>query len=235
VTSGDFDHVAVDDVSRHFGRRRAVSRVSFTARAGAILGLLGPNGAGKSTLLTMLATLLRPTSGVIRFGSLDPRADGAGLRGRIGILGHDLFLYPELTAAENLAFFAGLYRRADPAAVALRALDQAGLADRARDQVNSFSRGMRQRVALERALIHQPRLALLDEPFTGLDDASAAALVRRLGTLRESGTIVILATHDLDLAEGLLDEAVFLRDGRVAAAVARPERLRATYRDVMGA
>ena len=235
MTSGDFDHVAVDDVSRHFGRRRAVSRVSFTARAGAILGLLGPNGAGKSTLLTMLATLLRPTSGVIRFGSLDPRADGAGLRGRIGILGHDLFLYPELTAAENLAFFAGLYRRADPAAVALRALDQAGLADRARDQVNSFSRGMRQRVALERALIHQPRLALLDEPFTGLDDASAAALVRRLGTLRESGTIVILATHDLDLAEGLLDEAVFLRDGRVAAAVARPERLRATYRDVMGA
>ena len=235
MTSGDFDHVAVDDVSRHFGRRRAVSRVSFTARAGAILGLLGPNGAGKSTLLTMLATLLRPTSGVIRFGSLDPRADGAGLRGRIGILGHDLFLYPELTAAENLAFFAGLYRRADPAAVALRALDQAGLADRARDQVNSFSRGMRQRVALERALIHRPRLALLDEPFTGLDDASAAALVRRLGTLRESGTIVILATHDLDLAEGLLDEAVFLRDGRVAAAVARPERLRATYRDVMGA
>ena len=231
----DFDHVAVDDVSRHFGRRRAVSRVSFTARASAILGLLGPNGAGKSTLLGMLATLLRPTSGSIRFGSLDPRADGAGLRGRIGILGHDLFLYPELTALENLAFFAGLYRRADAAAVALRALEQAGLADRARDQVTSFSRGMRQRVALERALIHEPRLALLDEPFTGLDDASAAALVRRLGTLREGGTIVILATHDLDLAEGLLDEAVFLRDGRVVTAVSRPERLRATYRDVMRA
>ena len=231
----DFDHVAVDDVSRHFGRRRAVSRVSFTARAGAILGLLGPNGAGKSTLLGMLATLLRPTSGSIRFGSLDPRADGAGLRGRIGILGHDLFLYPELTALENLAFFAGLYRRADAAAVALRALERAGLAGRARDQVTSFSRGMRQRVALERALIHEPRLALLDEPFTGLDDASAAALVRRLGTLREGGTIVILATHDLDLAEGLLDEAVFLRDGRVVTAVSRPERLRATYRDVMRA
>ena len=94
---------------------------------------------------------------------------------------------------------------------------------------------MRQRVALERALIHDPRLALLDEPFTGLDDTSAAALVRRLGTLRQSGAIVILATHDLDLAEGLLDEAVFLRDGRVAAAVSRPERLRSTYRDVMRA
>ncbi len=231
----EFDHVAVDDVSRHFGRRRAVSRVSFTARAGAILGLLGPNGAGKSTLLAMLATLLTPSSGTIRFGSFDPRVDGSGVRGRIGVLGHDLFLYPELTALENLAFFAGLYRRADPSAAALSALDQAGLADRARDPVNSFSRGMRQRVALERALIHEPRLALLDEPFTGLDDTSAAALVRRLGTLRQSGAIVILATHDLDLAEGLLDEAVFLRDGRVAAAVSRPERLRATYRDLMKA
>jgi heme exporter protein A len=239
VNSGDgnaeFNHVAVDDVSRHFGRRRAVSRVTFAARAGTILGLLGPNGAGKSTLLAMLATLLRPSAGTIRFGSLDPRADGAGVRGRIGVLGHDLFLYPELTALENLAFFAGLYRRAEPSAVAMRALDQAGLADRADDPVNSFSRGMRQRVALERALIHDPRLALLDEPFTGLDDTSAAALVRRLGTLRQSGAIVILATHDLDLAEGLLDEAVFLRDGRVAAAVSRPERLRSTYRDVMRA
>jgi ABC-type multidrug transport system ATPase subunit len=93
---------------------------------------------------------------------------------------------------------------------------------------------MRQRVALERALIHQPRLALLDEPFTGLDDASAASLVARLRSLREAGTILVLATHDLDLAEGLIDQAVFLRDGRVVESVARPDRLRATYRDVMG-
>jgi ABC-type multidrug transport system ATPase subunit len=235
VGSADFDHVAADDVSRHFGRRRAVSRVTLTARSGAILGLLGPNGAGKSTMLAMLATLLQPTSGNIRFGVLDRRADGARLRGRIGVLGHDLFLYPELTARENLAFFAGLYGRPDPSAVATRALERAGLADRAHDPVNSFSRGMRQRVALERALIHEPRLALLDEPFTGLDDASTAALVRRLGALKTSGAIVILATHDLDLAEGLLDEAVFLRDGRVAAAVRRPEGLRSIYRDVMGA
>jgi ABC-type multidrug transport system ATPase subunit len=237
VTSGadsaEFDHVAVDDVSRHFGRRRAVSRVTFTARSGAILGLLGPNGAGKSTLLAMLATLLKPTSGAVRFGSLDPRLHGSELRGRIGILGHDLFLYPELTARENLAFFAGLYRQPDPSGAATRALTQAGLADRANDPVGSFSRGMRQRVALERALIHEPRLALLDEPFTGLDDSSAAALVRRLGLLRESGAIVILATHDLEIAEGLLDEAVFLRDGRIASTVSRPQGLRSTYRDVM--
>ncbi len=230
----DFDHVAAADVSRHYGRRRAVSRVTFTARAGTILGLLGPNGAGKSTMLAMLATLLRPTSGSIRFGSLDPRGHGAALRARIGILGHDLFLYPELTAHENLAFFAGLHQCPDPAAVATRALVQAGLADRARDPVHAFSRGMRQRVALERALIHAPRLALLDEPFTGLDDASAAALLARLRSLRDSGTIVILATHDLDLAEGLFDEALFLRDGRMVSSVAEPSHLRSTYRDVMG-
>lgn len=230
----DFDHVAVDDVSRHFGRRRAVSRVTFTARSGTILGLLGPNGAGKSTMLAMLATLLRPTSGTVRFGSLDAREHGATLRGRIGVLGHDLFLYPELTAHENLAFFAGLYQRTDPSAVAMRALTRAGLADRARDPVHSFSRGMRQRVALERALIHDPRLALLDEPFTGLDDASAAALLSRLRTLRDGGTIIILATHDLDLAEGLFDEVLILRDGRVASAVEQPEGLRSFYRNVMG-
>jgi ABC-type multidrug transport system ATPase subunit len=155
------------------------------------------------------------------------------VRARIGVLGHDLFLYPELTARENLRFFAGLYQHPGPEAAVGRALERAGLADRADDPVSSFSRGMRQRVALERALIHDPRLALLDEPFTGLDDASAAALVARLRALREAGAIVILATHDLDLAEGLLDEAVFLRDGRMVDVRSRPDALRATYRAVM--
>ena len=239
--------LTVDDVSRHFGRRRAVSHVSFTARAGDVLGLLGPNGAGKSTMLAMLATLLRPSSGRIDYGGLangrsdaaggstgqDPTGGGAALRARIGVLGHDLFLYPELTAAENLAFFAGLYNVADRQSAAMSALERAGLADRAGDQVATFSRGMRQRVALERALIHRPGLVLLDEPFTGLDDASAGALLRRLQALRDDGAVVIVATHDLDLAEGLLDHAVFLRDGRMAESVARPQGLRSTYRAVM--
>ena len=196
----DFDEVSAEDVSRHFGRRRAVSRVTFHATRGTILGLLGPNGAGKSTLLAMLATLLKPSSGAIRYGTLDPTG-GAALRARIGVLGHDLFLYPELTARENLAFFAGLYGIADSDARARAALERAGLDARRDDPVASFSRGMRQRVALERALIHEPRLALLDEPFTGLDDASTGALLARLRALRDSGAIVILATHDLDLVK----------------------------------
>ena len=229
----DFEEVSAEDVSRHFGRRRAVSRMTFRAARGMILGLLGPNGAGKSTLLAMLATVLRPSSGTIRYGTHEPSA-GSALRARIGVLGHDLFLYPELTARENLAFFAGLYGIADTDGRARAALERAGLDTRRDDPVSSFSRGMRQRVALERALIHDPRLALLDEPFTGLDDASSAALLGRLRALRESGAIVILATHDLDLAEGLLDRALFLRDGRIVEALATPGGLRSTYRNVIG-
>jgi ABC-type multidrug transport system ATPase subunit len=229
----DFDDLTAEDVSRHFGRRRALSRISFQTRRHSILGLLGPNGAGKSTMIAVLATLLRPSSGAVRYGTYSAGASGAALRSRIGILGHDLFLYPELSARENLAFFAALYGASEPNASADTALQRAGLADRAHDPISSFSRGMRQRVALERALIHDPRLVLLDEPFTGLDDASTAALVSRLQGLRDSGAIVVLATHDLDLAEGLLDSALFLRDGRMVDAVARPDALRSTYRSIM--
>jgi heme ABC exporter ATP-binding subunit CcmA len=230
----DFDQVTAENVSRHFGRRRALSRISFRAGSGMILGLLGPNGAGKSTMIALLATLMHPSEGDISYGPHTSKTTGASLRRTIGILGHDLFLYPELTARENLTFFAGLYGAGDARAAATAALEQAGLADRADDAIGSFSRGMRQRVALERALIHRPRLVLLDEPFTGLDDASAAALVARLRALRAEGAIVVLATHDLDLADGLLDSALFLRDGRVVDTVARPDALRSTYRAVMG-
>ena len=228
-----FDTISVEDVSRHFGRRRALSRVTFTASRGSVLGLLGPNGAGKSTLLAILATLQAPTSGRVAYGVLSAKEHGAALRSAIGVLGHDLFLYPELTARENLVFFASLSNVPDPASVASRSLERAGLADRAHDPVASFSRGMRQRLALERALIHAPRLVLLDEPFTGLDDASTGVLVSRLRQLRDDGAIVVLATHDLELADGLLDHAVFLRDGKVADSLARPAGLRDTYRALM--
>lgn len=233
ISALDFDTLSVDNLSRHYGRRRALSRVTFTASRGTVTGLLGPNGAGKSTMLGVLATLQRATSGQVRYGSYAAAEHGAALRAAIGVLGHDLFLYPELTARENLEFFAGLSNVADPASAAAAALERAGLADRADDLVSSFSRGMRQRTALERALIHGPRLVLLDEPFTGLDDASTGMLVSRLRALRDEGAIIILATHDLDLAEGLLDHALFLRDGRIVESLARPDALRARYRDLM--
>jgi ABC-type multidrug transport system ATPase subunit len=215
----DFDHVAVVQVGRHFGRRRALADISFTAGAGDIVGLLGPNGAGKSTLLAILGTLLAASTGRVEYGARRSEpADAAAIRGRIGMLGHDLFLYPELTALENLVFYGRLYGVVDAPAVARQALARAGLDARADDAVSSLSRGMRQRVALERALLHRPRLLLLDEPFTGLDQASAAALVARLREEQARGVITVLATHDLDVVDGLLTSTVFLRGGRQVAA-----------------
>ncbi|MDO8836261.1 MAG: ATP-binding cassette domain-containing protein [Vicinamibacterales bacterium] len=231
----DFETLTVRDVSRNFGRRRALVRVNLDCRAGEIVGLLGPNGAGKSTLLSILSTLLSPSSGEVRYGAQTAAGAGAGLRARLGLLGHDLYLYPELTARENLAFFARLYALADVPGAVDRALDHAFLSERADDLVSGYSRGMRQRLALERALLHTPRLLLLDEPFTGLDDASGQALVRRLAGLKASGTIVVLATHDLDLADGLLDRAVVLRDGRMLAIDSGSASLRDRYRGAVDA
>jgi len=231
----DFDRLVVDDVSRNFGRRRALSRVSLTCLSGEIVGLLGPNGAGKSTLLAILSTLLAPSSGVVRYGTVEARAAGCALRSRLGLLGHDLYLYPELTARENLEFFARLYGLERPRDRVSQALACAGLTERADDMVSGFSRGMRQRLALERALLHAPRLLLLDEPFTGLDDASGQALLARLRGLRHEGAIVVVATHDLDLAEGLLDKVAVLRDGRLLQVSNSAASLRDRYRETIQA
>ncbi len=231
--SGDFDRVSVVQLGRHYGRRRALADLSFTAGAGDIVGLLGANGAGKSTLLAILGTLLAASTGRVEYGDTTVVAGGAALRARIGMLGHDLFLYPELTARENLVFFGRLYGVSDVHARVAGALERAGLAARGDDAVSSYSRGMRQRVALERALLHGPRLLLLDEPFTGLDQASTAALVARLREEQARGAITLLATHDLDVVDGLLTEAVFLRAGRRAHASDVSGPLRDRYREAM--
>ncbi len=227
----DFLELSIRELSRHFGRRRALSRLSLECRAGETVGLLGPNGAGKSTLLAIVSTLAAPSSGEVRYGGRTARELGAALRGRIGVLSHDLHLYSELTARENLVFFGRLYGVADPENGAARALDRARLRDRGGDLVSGFSRGMRQRLALERALLHNPRLLLLDEPFTGLDDASTVALVERLRELRAAGSITLLATHDLDVAELVLDRAVILQDGRLVASEPDVRGLRRRYQD----
>jgi ABC-type multidrug transport system ATPase subunit len=226
----DFTSLTFSDVSRTFGRRRALNRVSFQCRAGQIVALLGPNGAGKSTLLSITATLLEPTSGTVRYGDQSARDAGAGLRGSIGLLGHDLFLYPELSASENLAFFGRIYGLRDVADRVGRALDRAELAERRDDPIAGFSRGMRQRLALERALLHEPRLVLLDEPFTGLDDAATAALRERLAGLRDAGRIVLVTTHDLETIEGIIDRALVLQAGRLVNIEPGTGSLRDRYR-----
>jgi heme exporter protein A len=230
LPEADFDVVETRDLSRHYGRRRALSRVTMTVRAGEIVGLFGPNGAGKSTLLGILSTLARPTGGEVRYGGRLAREVGDPLRARIGVLGHDLFLYGDLTARENLAFFGRLYGLRDANARVAEALAHARLDARANDRVSGFSRGLRQRLALERALLHGPRLVLLDEPFTGLDDESASLLVARLRSLRDRGAIVLMATHDFESADGLVDRAVCLNEGRASALPEIGGTLRERYR-----
>lgn len=231
--SASFDRVDLAEVSRHYGRRRAVTKISFGVGRGEILGLLGPNGAGKSTLIAMLATLVLPTNGSIRYGGQTAAEGGVALRGRIGLLAHELHLYSELSAAQNLEFFAQLHGL-DPAAVVPAALEQAGLTDRADDVVTSFSRGMRQRLGLERALINRPNLLLLDEPFTGLDDRAVTAVSGRLRRIASEGAIVVLATHDLDVADGLVTRSAIVKDGRLVSDEPASGGLRGRYRELVG-
>jgi len=229
----DFRRLLVTDVARHYGRRKALSQISFSCEAGEIVGLLGPNGAGKSTLLNILATLLTPSRGTVQYGDRTVRDGGAEVRAQIGMLGHDLFLYPELTANENLSFFAHLYGIADVPATVTAALARAGLSERGNDLVSGFSRGMRQRVALERALLHDPNLILLDEPFTGLDQSSTAALVGRLQERQRAGCMIVVATHDLDVADGVLTRAIYLKDGRIVGTDTDTHNLIDRYRRVI--
>ncbi|MEQ1727217.1 MAG: ABC transporter ATP-binding protein [Vicinamibacterales bacterium] len=226
----DFDRVELTELSRHFGRRKAVSRISLTLQSGDIVGLLGPNGAGKSTLLGMLATLVAPTTGTLTYGGRGIGELGEGIRGRIGVLAHELHLYPELTARQNLEFFARLHGLTDVAPLVGAALEQANLGDRGEDQVASFSRGMRQRLALERCLLHRPRLVLLDEPFTGLDDRAVRIVADRLTRTAAAGAIVVLATHDLDVADGLITRMAVVRSGRLLCDVPASAGIRQQYR-----
>ena len=229
----DFEEVHATDISRHFGRRRALSKLSLSLRAGEIVGLLGPNGAGKSTLIGILSTLVSAGSGEVRYGTHTSAAGGA-LRARIGFLAHELHLYSELSALQNLTFFARLHGLDDPA-LPHAALLRAGLAGRGDDVVSGFSRGMRQRLALERALLHAPRLVLLDEPFTGLDDQAVRIVDDRIRELAGAGAIVLVATHDLDLADGLVSRVVLVREGRLISDEPAAPGLRARYRSVVGA
>jgi ABC-type multidrug transport system ATPase subunit len=229
--SVDFDRVDLTDVSRHFGRRRAVWHVSLTINRGDILGLLGPNGAGKSTLIGMLATLVSASAGSIKYGTADATT-GSPLRRRIGLLAHELHLYPELSARQNLEFFARIHSLPD-ASLPSAALERADLTDRGDDLVSSFSRGMRQRLALERSLLHEPRLVLLDEPFTGLDDRASGLVTNRIRKLAGNGAIVVLATHDLDLVEGLITRVAIVRHGKLLLDEPAAPGLRRRYRSAI--
>lgn len=197
------------------GNRPILHDINLEVPSGQTVALLGANGAGKSTLLKILASLMHPTGGSVElFGhAIGPAANKA--RALVGLISHQPILYRDLTARENLEFFANLYDVSDPAARATDVLKLVSLLDRADDPVKTLSRGMTQRISIARALVHQPELLLADEPFDGLDAASVGALEGLLGQLRDEVKTVIFTNHDIQSSLRLADRAVVLRRGRI--------------------
>jgi heme exporter protein A len=205
--------IEVDGLTRRYGDRVALAGVSFALAPSETLVVLGPNGAGKTTLLKVLATLLRPHAGsVVVLGSELPR-EAWKVRGRVGYLGHEPLLYKSMSARENLAFNARLHGVGDERVEEL--LDAVGLARRADDRIEEFSRGMRQRLAAARAVLHDPPLLLLDEPLSALDRNAVELLEPLIG--RASGRTRVLVTHDLERGQAEADQVLALRAGKPVA------------------
>jgi heme exporter protein A len=202
-------------LTRRFGAATALDGVDLAVRRGEPLAVFGANGAGKTTLLRLLAGGLKPTQGSLTIDGVDPRRAPASARGRIGMLSHQTLLYDDLSATENLVFFAKLHGLPQPLDRARAALEDIGLADRADEPVRGFSRGMQQRVALARALLHAPSLLLLDEPSSGLDARSSARLRAALHDAASRGATWVIATHDVEEGLALCPRWMTLDRGRV--------------------
>jgi ABC-type multidrug transport system ATPase subunit len=226
MTSAEGPALELTDLGRAYGERVALSGVTLTLPRGSTLVVFGANGAGKTTLLRILATLLRPHRGTARVLGRELPGEGWAVRGRIGFLGHEPLLYRDLTARENLRFHARLHGVAQARVGEL--LGAVGLARRADDPVHTYSRGMVQRVAVCRALLHDPELLLLDEPLAGLDPGAAEAVA----TLTKAGTRVV-SSHDVERGLEQADVVLGLRAGRAeivgAASAVAPEDLRGLY------
>ena len=212
ATAGTEPAVALDGAGRAYGERVALAGVTVAVPAGSTLAVFGPNGAGKSTLLRMLATLLRPHAGSVRILGEDLPKRAWAVRGRVGLLGHDPLLYRELSARENLRFHAALHEVSGARVDEL--LERTGLTVRADDPVATLSRGMVQRVAACRAVLHDPELLLLDEPRANLDPGSAELVEPLIG--RTSGRTRVITSHDPGGGLAEADLALGLRAGRQA-------------------
>jgi heme exporter protein A len=201
-------------LTRHFADRTAVDDVSLDVDGGTFVALMGPNGAGKSTLLRLVAGLTRPSAGDVTVGGGSVRKD-ARTRRRIGVVGHESYLYGALSARENLELYARLFGLAGADRRVGDLLDRVGMSWAEHVPVEGFSRGMEQRLALARALLHDPDVLLFDEPFSGLDRTAERFLEAALADLRRAGKTALLVTHDPGRAVRSTDRAVVLRRGRV--------------------
>jgi heme exporter protein A len=208
--------VRVENVKKWFGRTSALQGVSLTVRTGDFMVFLGRNGAGKSTLLRVIARIVTPNSGTVQVCGVDILRDPQAGKERIGFVAHSSYLYRNLTASENLRFFARLYRLPDTETRIVAALNWVGLKESAHRRVHGFSRGMQQRLSIARATLHDPDILLLDEPFSGLDLEASELLGEWLQRFVARGRTVLMATHDLEQGVSGASRWAFVDRGRIA-------------------
>jgi len=202
-------------VNKKFGYKTALRNIDIFLEAGGSLALFGPNGAGKSTLIQVLCSLLQPTSGSVRIAGYQAQDDREALHQIIGLIAHRTFLYPHLTAYENLRFYGTMYALGRLDARIKDVLDRVGLSGHTHETVQHFSRGMQQRLSIGRAIIHDPLIMFLDEPFTGLDQQGREDFIKLIWQFRDQAKTVVMASHDLQLGLELCGRAAILNAGKI--------------------
>jgi len=226
-------------ITKRFGDRLVLKGVDMSVPGSQLAVLFGPNGAGKTTLLRILATIMNPTGGTVAIGGLNPRDKPDEVRRKIGVVSHQTFLYNDLTAGENLDFYARMYDVPQKKERIREALDMVGMAARLNDRVGTLSRGMQQRVAIARAVLHCPEILLFDEPETGLDERIIAGLWEGLRCEKGVKRTIVMTTHDLERGLELGDRFLVLSGGRLVYDQMRAQvntaELRGTYEQWAGA
>ena len=222
--------VEAQGLIKQFGSRRGLDGIDLAVPAGAFLSIFGPNGAGKTTLLRMLALLSRPTRGSLSILGVDALDDPDALRSRIGLISHKSMLYGDLTARENLEFFSSLYGEPDRARID-KLLRLVELDHRRNDCVRTYSRGMQQRLSIARALVNDPDLVLLDEPYSGLDPHAAELFDELIGRVRDGRTF-IMVSHDLQKGYDMCTHALILARGKVVVCAEKAQIDAAAFRDL---
>ena len=224
--------IEIRNLTKSFGSHVALRDVDLAVAEGEFLTMVGPNGAGKTTLIRILATLSRPTSGEVWVDGWNLADGAAEVRQRIGLVSHQPLLYGDLTAEENLRFYSRMYNVPEPENRIEEVLEQVGLLARRRDPVRTLSRGMQQRLAIARAILHRPAVMFLDEPYTGLDQQAAAMLdevMRMVGTVSRT---VLMTTHDLNRGLDMSDRVAILSGGQLVYQSPRADLDEASFRQV---
>ena len=213
--------ITVKKLVKRFGLKTVLRGVNFSVQPGEFVALLGPNGAGKTTFLRILASLSRPTLGEVKVAGYQLPREAAAVRARLGVVSHLPLLYGDLSAEENLRFYGRMYGIANLEARITEVLEMVGLENRRRDLTRTFSRGMQQRLAIGRAVLHDPDVMLFDEPYTGLDQDASSMLDDVLKTVAARGRTVVMTSHDLARAEDLATRFDILSRGVIGASTTR--------------